>query len=291
MSHTQGPVVPLSAPGAPDRPGRDRSATCTCARPTSTACATSTSACSASTSSPRRATCPGWGTTGDILFLSAGGYHHHLGFNTWKSAGGAAAARRRHRACTTSRCATRRAPALADAAVPPARGRLADPPARRPRHAPGDLHHRPRRQRPRADVGPAVRRVAARRRGPRRGRRSASLRPRRADRRRGLSGVSRCAGRAPSPDAGRRRSGRSSRPSSAVASTTVRSSTASTAGRTVPTSISTRTSPGLLAGERVVGQVLEQRPEHVGEHHPGPQHLLDEGLDVVGRARWRHACL
>ena len=32
---------------------------------------------------------PGWGTTGDILFVSAGGYHHHLGFNTWKSAGGA----------------------------------------------------------------------------------------------------------------------------------------------------------------------------------------------------------
>jgi catechol 2,3-dioxygenase len=31
---------------------------------------------------------PGWGTTGDILFVSAGGYHHHLGFNTWKSAGG-----------------------------------------------------------------------------------------------------------------------------------------------------------------------------------------------------------
>jgi catechol 2,3-dioxygenase len=30
----------------------------------------------------------GWGTTGDILFVSAGGYHHHLGFNTWKSAGG-----------------------------------------------------------------------------------------------------------------------------------------------------------------------------------------------------------
>ncbi len=31
---------------------------------------------------------PGWGTKGDILFVSAGGYHHHLGFNTWKSAGG-----------------------------------------------------------------------------------------------------------------------------------------------------------------------------------------------------------
>ncbi len=31
---------------------------------------------------------PGWGTTGDILFVAAGGYHHHLGFNTWKSGGG-----------------------------------------------------------------------------------------------------------------------------------------------------------------------------------------------------------
>ena len=33
---------------------------------------------------------PGWGTTGDLLFVSAGGYHHHLGFNTWKSEGGPA---------------------------------------------------------------------------------------------------------------------------------------------------------------------------------------------------------
>jgi catechol 2,3-dioxygenase len=31
---------------------------------------------------------PGWGTTGDILFVATGGYHHHLGFNTWKSANG-----------------------------------------------------------------------------------------------------------------------------------------------------------------------------------------------------------
>jgi catechol-2,3-dioxygenase len=31
---------------------------------------------------------PGWGTNGDILFVAAGGYHHHLGFNTWKSGGG-----------------------------------------------------------------------------------------------------------------------------------------------------------------------------------------------------------
>jgi catechol 2,3-dioxygenase len=30
---------------------------------------------------------PGWGTTGDMLFVSAGGYHHHLGFNTWKGRG------------------------------------------------------------------------------------------------------------------------------------------------------------------------------------------------------------
>jgi|SRR4051794_2673297 len=31
---------------------------------------------------------PGWGNTGDILFVSAGGYHHHLGFNTWLSRDG-----------------------------------------------------------------------------------------------------------------------------------------------------------------------------------------------------------
>ena len=57
---------------------------------------------------------PGWGTTGDILFVSAGGYHHHLGFNTWKSAGGGPAARRRRRP------APRRASAI------PTRAGLAD---------------------------------------------------------------------------------------------------------------------------------------------------------------------
>ena len=31
---------------------------------------------------------PGWGTTGDMLFVSAGGCRHHLGFSTWLSAGG-----------------------------------------------------------------------------------------------------------------------------------------------------------------------------------------------------------
>src|SRR6201989_797797 len=30
---------------------------------------------------------PGWGTTGDILFVAAGGYHHHLGLNTWPAGG------------------------------------------------------------------------------------------------------------------------------------------------------------------------------------------------------------
>lgn len=30
---------------------------------------------------------PGWGTTGDILFVSAGGYHHHVGLNTWAGVG------------------------------------------------------------------------------------------------------------------------------------------------------------------------------------------------------------
>jgi catechol-2,3-dioxygenase len=30
---------------------------------------------------------PGWGTTGDVLFLSAGGYHHHLGVNVWRGHG------------------------------------------------------------------------------------------------------------------------------------------------------------------------------------------------------------
>src|SRR3954447_26079410 len=38
---------------------------------------------------------PGWGTTGDILFVAAGGYHHHLGFNTWLSKDGASQERGR----------------------------------------------------------------------------------------------------------------------------------------------------------------------------------------------------
>ena len=45
---------------------------------------------------------PGWGTTGDILFVSAGGYHHHLGFNTWLSKDGGPRPTASP-ACTTSR--------------------------------------------------------------------------------------------------------------------------------------------------------------------------------------------
>jgi hypothetical protein len=52
---------------------------------------------------------PGWGTTGDILFLSAGGCHHHLGFNTWLSADGEPQ-EHRAQACTTSRTTSPRRP-------------------------------------------------------------------------------------------------------------------------------------------------------------------------------------
>ena len=121
---------------------------------------------------------PGWGTTGDILFLSAGGYHHHLGFNTWKSKGGPPSPTGSP-GCTTWRIAypTRRG---AGRRLPAAEsGRLADPPAHRSRHARGDLHRRSRRQHARADVGPAARAVAARRRGPPRGPVRPGPRPRR----------------------------------------------------------------------------------------------------------------
>ena len=83
----QGTVRPLQRSDRPIDPGV-RSATSTCARPTSTACATSTSACSASTSWPRRATSPAGARPATSSSSRAGGYHHHLGFNTWKSAGG-----------------------------------------------------------------------------------------------------------------------------------------------------------------------------------------------------------
>ena len=52
---------------------------------------------------------PGWETTGDILFVSAGGYHHHLGLNTWESQGGSPRPREPP-ASTTSRSSTPPAP-------------------------------------------------------------------------------------------------------------------------------------------------------------------------------------
>ena len=149
--------------GAADRSRGPRSATSTCGRPTSTACARSTSGSWASTSSSRRATCPGWGTTGDILFLSAGGYHHHLGFNTWKSAGGPpqpdGVTGLHHVALNFSSKAR-----LADVVRPAGRRGRPAASAERPRHAPRRLPRRPGRQRPRARLGPAVRRVAGLRR-------------------------------------------------------------------------------------------------------------------------------
>ncbi len=48
-------------------------------------------------------------------FISAGGYHHHIGLNTWESRGGAPPAAGHDRPLSISRCSIRRAPQLADA--------------------------------------------------------------------------------------------------------------------------------------------------------------------------------
>ena len=101
----------------------------------------------------------------DALFISSGGYHHHLAFNTWESKGGSPPPRG-----TTGlyhvaiRYPTRAA--LGDALARLSRRRLAAQRRERPRHARGALSERSRRQRPRAVLGPARGRVAARRRGP-----------------------------------------------------------------------------------------------------------------------------
>ena len=115
---------------------------------------------------------PGWGTTGDVLFISAGGYHHHLAFNTWKSKGGEpqpdGVAGLHHVAILY--------PTRADLADAIRRLQAVDWPLRQltdhGTHE-ADLHLRSRRQRPRALLGPPAGRVAARRAGQRglRGRR------------------------------------------------------------------------------------------------------------------------
>ena len=96
----------------------------------------------------------------EAAFVSAGGYHHHIGLNTWHSKGGSPPP-----PGTTGlfhlaiRYPTRRALAdalrrLLEAGVPLER-RL------RPRRQRGALPRRPRRQRHRALLGPAARGVAA----------------------------------------------------------------------------------------------------------------------------------
>ena len=96
-------------------------------------------------------------------FLSAGGYHHHIGLNTWESRGGHApppgidGPLPLRDSLPGSRDARRRAA--------PARSRRRSARWRgRSRRERGALSSRPRRQRRRALLGPAAVRVAARRR-------------------------------------------------------------------------------------------------------------------------------
>ena len=94
-------------------------------------------------------------------FLSAGGYHHHIGLNTWESLGGQPPAPGTTGLYHAAFLYPTRA-ALGDAPPPPPRRRH---PARRlgrPRRQRGALPARPRRQRRRADLGQAAGGVAAR---------------------------------------------------------------------------------------------------------------------------------
>ena len=93
-------------------------------------------------------------------FISAGGYHHHIGLNTWESLGGSPPAPGHHRPLPhrhplpDPQAAGRRA-APADRRQDPAGGR------QRPRRLRGALPARPGRQRRRALLGPAEGDVAA----------------------------------------------------------------------------------------------------------------------------------
>ena len=53
---------------------------------------------------------PGWGTTGDVLFISAGGYHHHLGVQHVEVRRRTTRSPTASPDCTTSRSCIRRAP-------------------------------------------------------------------------------------------------------------------------------------------------------------------------------------
>ena len=96
----------------------------------------------------------------EAAFVSAGGYHHHIGLNTWHSKGGSppppGSTGLFH---TAIRYPTRRS--LAVALQARRRGRRPAQRRLRPRRQRGALPHRPRRQRGRALLGPAARGVAA----------------------------------------------------------------------------------------------------------------------------------
>src|SRR6478672_11908358 len=89
MSHAQGPVVPLARPERPIDPGVTvghvhlRTADIDRVRDFYVGVLGFEVVAEARD-------VPGWATTGDILFLSAGVYRRHLGFNPWKPAGGPA---------------------------------------------------------------------------------------------------------------------------------------------------------------------------------------------------------
>ena len=97
-------------------------------------------------------------------FVSAGGYHHHIGLNTWHSRARHAAAAAPHRPLSLRDPVSRRARDLASGGPPRHRRRRAAAGRRRPRRQRIDLPGRPGRQRHRAHARSAGIRVAARRR-------------------------------------------------------------------------------------------------------------------------------
>ena len=96
-------------------------------------------------------------------FLSAGGYHHHIGLNTWESRGGKTP-RARHDGSLSLRDSLPQSRDARRRASPARQGRRPPRGCRRPRRQRGALSARPRRERPRALLGSPAVRVAARRR-------------------------------------------------------------------------------------------------------------------------------
>ena len=138
-------------PAAHHRPAACASATSISRSPTCSGRSISIAACWVSRMTTSR---PG------AAFISAGGYHHHLGLNTWESRGGSPPAPGTTGLYHTAILyPTRRL--LADALTPA--DRRQDPARRRqrPRRLRGALSARPGRQRRRALLGPAEGEVAA----------------------------------------------------------------------------------------------------------------------------------